>query len=157
MILIIGYGNPLRSDDAIGQQIAQAMKERLSRDDVEVLLALQLTPELVDNVSNAELVVFIDASTDGTPGEVVHEKIRPQSASGAFTHNVTPMSLLATAHEIYGVLTNGIMISISGAGFGYGCELSPQLQEKLPAIAEQVKAIIESSALVQVYRENDYA
>ncbi|MEO8391518.1 MAG: hydrogenase maturation protease [Chloroflexota bacterium] len=61
MILIIGYGNPLRSDDAIGQQIAQAMKDRLNRSDVEVLLTYQLTPELIYSISEAQLVVFIDA------------------------------------------------------------------------------------------------
>jgi len=157
MILIIGYGNPLRSDDAIGKQIAQTMKDHLKRSDVEVVLTFQLTPELVENVSHAELVVFIDAKMDGTPGEVIHEAVKPQSLTGAFTHNVTPMSLLATAYELYGALTNGIMISITGAGFGYGCELSSQLQEKLPAIADQVKAIIESSAQVQIYKEHDYA
>ena len=153
MILIIGYGNPLRCDDAIGQQIAQEMKACLKRNDVEVLLTFQLTPELVENVSCSELVVFIDARIDGTPGEVTQETIKPQAVSGAFTHNVSPRSLLATAYELYGALPKGIMISISGADFSYGCELSPELHEKLPSIADQVKAIIESSARVQVYEE----
>jgi hydrogenase maturation protease len=157
MILIIGYGNPLRSDDSIGQKIAQTMKDRLNRSDVEVLLTHQLTPELVYSVSQSRLVVFIDARMGDQPGEVIHEVIEPQPGTGIFTHDVTPMSLLAGAHELYGALPDGIMISIVGAGFDYGCELSPGLQQALPHIADGVKAIIESSANVQIYEEADHA
>ncbi|MEO8391517.1 MAG: hypothetical protein ABI700_00855 [Chloroflexota bacterium] len=67
------------------------------------------------------------------------------------------MSLLAGAHELYGALPDGIMISIVGAGFDYGCELSPQLQAQLPLIANEVKTIIESSASVRIYEEPYHA
>jgi len=157
MILIIGYGNPLRSDDAIGQQIAQTMQDRLERSDVEVQLVYQLTPELVESVSHACLVVFIDARVGGKPGEVIHETLEPRSIAGAFTHNVTPMSLLSAAHDLYGALPDGILISIAGAGFDYGCELSPQLQNLLPLITDEVKTIIESSVNVHIYEETHYA
>ena len=48
MILILGYGNPLRSDDALGQRVAQALRQRLKGGDFQVQTAYQLTPELVD-------------------------------------------------------------------------------------------------------------
>ncbi len=43
MMLIIGYGNPLRSDDAIGQRLAQMMEQRLKPEVVQVITAYQLT------------------------------------------------------------------------------------------------------------------
>ena len=47
MILVIGYGNPLRGDDAIGHRIAQMMEQRLPDDEVQIQTVYQLTPELV--------------------------------------------------------------------------------------------------------------
>ena len=157
MILIVGYGNPLRSDDAIGQQVAQTLKERLTRSDVQIQIVYQLTPELVESVSQARTVVFIDARVDGEPGEVISETIEVQPASGAFTHNVTPASLLAAAHELYGALPTGLLISIVGASFEYGTQLSALLNQRLPSITDQVETIIESSAKSDAHEETDYA
>ncbi|MEP7293735.1 MAG: hydrogenase maturation protease, partial [Chloroflexota bacterium] len=67
MILIIGYGNPLRSDDAIGQRIAEMMEKRLKLEAVQVITAYQLTPELVEPIRDAQLVVFIDARVGQRP------------------------------------------------------------------------------------------
>ena len=147
MILILGYGNPLRSDDAVGQQIARAL--RFGRGDVEVLTAYQLTPELAEPISRARRVVFIDARVGETPGALFHELVSPQPGAGAFTHNVTPASLLGAANELYGAHPAGLLISVVGADFDYGAELSPLLSRALPGIADQVQAIIEST--VQVY------
>ena len=141
MILIIGYGNPLRSDDAIGQQLALALQTCLPHLRLQVQTCYQLVPELVSLVSEAQQVVFIDARIDGTPGDIFHQRITPDTGAGAFTHHVNPGSLLAAAHELYGKAPSGILISITGASFGYGSELSPQLQRKLPALVAQVKTI----------------
>jgi Ni,Fe-hydrogenase maturation factor len=64
---------------------------------VQVIACHQLTPELVDPVSRAELVVFIDAAETGRPGEIHIAEVQPEVDSGAFTHNVSPASLLAAA------------------------------------------------------------
>jgi hydrogenase maturation protease len=157
MILIIGYGNPLRSDDAIGQHVAQAMQQRLRHTRLQVHISYQLVPELASLIASAKLVVFIDALMGGTTGEVFHQKVMPDKGFGSLTHHVTPGSLLTAAGELYGNVPTGILISITGAKFDYGSELSLELQRKLPNIADQVKAIIEASANVQIYEENNHA
>lgn len=157
MILIIGYGNPLRSDDAIGQQLAHAMQTYLPHLPLHVQTCYQLVPELVSPISQARQVVFIDARANGTPGDLFHETVNPDTSAGAFTHHVTPGSLLAAAHELYGKAPRGILISITGASFGYGGELSPELQRKLPALIAQVKTIIESNAQFQLEKEKEHA
>lgn len=157
MILIIGYGNPLRSDDAIGQHVAQAMQQCLHHIQLQVHITYQLMPELASLISSAQIVVFIDALMGGTPGEVIHEKVVPTESIGSLTHHVTPGSLLAAASELYGKAPSGILISVAGEAFHYGSELSPQLQQKLPTIADQVRAIIESSAKVQICQETTHA
>lgn len=157
MILIIGYGNPLRSDDAIGHHVAQAMQGRLRHTRLQVHTTYQLVPELVSLISSARLVVFIDARIGDTPGEVFSQLVIPEAAAGALTHHVNPASLLAASAELYSSTPSAILISITGADFDYGAELSPELQQKLPTIADQVKAIIESSRHVGVYEATDHA
>lgn len=147
MILIIGYGNPLRTDDAVGQTIASALEGW--REDLHILTVYQLTPELVDPISQSDFTVFIDARARETPGAVMVEPVEAQADAdisvGAFTHHVSPPALLGAARTLYGNAPAGVLISIGAASFEYGSTLSPQLQAMLPAIMEQVRAIIETS------------
>jgi hydrogenase maturation protease len=60
--LIIGYGCPLRGDDAFGWHAAHRLLKLAGNDSVQVLATHQLTPELAEPISHADLVIFIDAS-----------------------------------------------------------------------------------------------
>jgi hydrogenase maturation protease len=77
-ILVIGYGNPLRTDDGLGWHVAI----RLSRDPrlagVEVLPCFQLTPGLAVDLSYASLVALIDARRDRrAAGTIAVRRIDP--------------------------------------------------------------------------------
>lgn len=140
MILVIGYGNPLRGDDAIGQKIAQIMAERLQ--DILVKTVHQLTPELVADISQAQLVIFIDARIGETPGTLTQEVVKSEADTGAFTHNVTPDALLRAAQTLYDAAPLGLLISITGGSFDYSFELSPQLERILLELTDRVEEII---------------
>jgi len=73
-VLVIGYGNALRSDDGIGVHAAALLRDDHRLAGVEILALHQLTPELALDMSRASLVVLIDASTEGPPGSVA---VRP--------------------------------------------------------------------------------
>jgi len=150
MNLIIGYGNPLRTDDAIGQRIARMMESRLKYEAVQVITTYQLTPELVEPIHNAQLVIFIDARVGATPGKIVWENLEPHPGTGAFTHNVSPGALLDAAHELYGMKPAGILISITGADFEYGHDISPELKRMLPNIGDQIENIIQTNLILQL-------
>jgi hydrogenase maturation protease len=137
MALIIGYGNPLRSDDGLGQYLAQGLAHRW-----QVISLTQLLPELAQPISVAQRVVFIDAGIGAAAGEITCEKVEPLETVGAFTHQVTPASLLAAAQALYGAAPDAILITISGASFEYGCEFSATIYSQLPQIIRQVEAII---------------
>ena len=134
MALIIGYGSPLRTDDALGGLIAQALGG---------ISVGQLTPELAEPISHTDVVVFIDASLDGTAGSIHCEKIEPQSNT-RLTHSSNPTALLSTAKTLYGFAPPAILISVTGASFEYGDVLSPQIQTLLPTIIQQVQAILQN-------------
>ena len=59
--LIVGYGNPLRGDDGVGQAVARAFANEAAIDGVEALACHQLTPELAERFAAAARVVLIDA------------------------------------------------------------------------------------------------
>ena len=69
-ILVFGYGNPMRSDDGLGWQMAVELFRTNRSPDVEVLPCHQLTPELAPVVSRADTVIFIDCEQGGNPGEI---------------------------------------------------------------------------------------
>ena len=64
--LIIGYGNPMRGDDAIGCHAARELEQHFWNDPtVEVMATQQLTPEMVDDILQRDFVLFLDASFGG--------------------------------------------------------------------------------------------
>jgi hydrogenase maturation protease len=102
-VLVLGYRNPLRSDDRLGWQVAVELFRTNASPEVEVLPCHELTPELAEPASIADTVLFIDCARDGQPGEVRCEELRPQSGSVSLTHDLTPSALLALTSELYGV------------------------------------------------------
>ena len=153
MILVIGYGNPLRSDDAIGQHVAWELMKRFDRADLLARIAHQLTPELAEIVSHFDTVVFIDARVGDRPGEISCEEVQPAVGTGAFTHNVTPAALLGAANDLYGRTPAGLLISIVGEVFDYGTDLSPRLCKMLSGITTKAADIIRHHTL----QENHHA
>jgi hydrogenase maturation protease len=143
--LIIGYGNPLRGDDRLGWHIADRLSEvvedfgELSRADksTKVLAVHQLTPELAEPISEAELVIFVDASLDGQPGSWTCETIaRDTMTSNAFAHYCTPATLLDYAETIFGARPRSLLISVAAESFDCGDQLTPSVEAAVPDIVQ---------------------
>ena len=87
-VLVIGYGNTLRSDDGVGWVAAALLADDprlagdLSRAGVEVRAVHQLTPELALDFSRASLVILIDAAVDDPPGAISVQALTPDEDSG---------------------------------------------------------------------------
>ena len=138
-VLIVGYGNPLRGDDALGWRAAERLRERVHDPEVEILTLHQLTPELMDPVSRAERVVFIDACIGATPGEIRERAVVPgPSSAAAFTHHATPEALLAGARALYGRAAEAWMVSVTGADFALSAELSSAVGARLEEVVAAV-------------------
>ena len=78
--LIIGYGNPLRGDDGVGWEVASRLAVIIPSEAAHILTVHQLTPELAESVSEADLVIFIDASDVGEPGTWRCDQVKPRCA-----------------------------------------------------------------------------
>jgi hydrogenase maturation protease len=140
-LLIIGYGNRLRSDDAVGYLAAERLRSVLTDPGIEVLPVHQLTPELADPISRAARVIFIDAAATGEPGAIEQRPITPVPAAGGFTHYSTPGSLLAASAVLFGGTPQATLYSIPGHSFETGERLTARVEEALETLVADLAVL----------------
>jgi hydrogenase maturation protease len=139
-VLIIGYGNPLRSDDAVGWRAAQALIGEWPAAKVRVETAHQLLPEMADWLADASHVLFIDACWDLVPGRIRSRAIHPEkSRAASMTHHFTPEGLLADAWQLFHHCPDAILVSVGGGSFEHGEGLSRQVEAVFPHLLAQIK------------------
>lgn len=137
--LIIGYGNPLRSDDGFGWHASRQLALALAGQDAEVITCHQLTPELAEPLSQCRRAVFIDADVEGKPGDIECHAVHPQApASATFTHSCTPSGLLASAEGLYGHRPQAVVITVSAQSFAFGETLSSVVSAALLEVVNRV-------------------
>ena len=137
-MLVIGYGNDLRSDDGAGRAVAEAISERdLPRVDVRTLS--QLTPELSLEIAEHAMVVFVDADVEAT--EMRTRPVVPAStANGVMTHHGDPATLLGLTATVGPVPDEAIAISIPAENLDMGSVFSPRTAA---AVGHAVDLIVE--------------
>jgi hydrogenase maturation protease len=141
--LIIGYGSPIRGDDAIGPLAADRLAGLLELgtlpDWVEVQSRHILTAELVEDLERADMVIFLDAAEDTAPGEVRCRELRPDAtAMSTMAHFHDPRELLAWCEALYGRAPQAWLISAGGAEWDYASyQLSDIASAALQPMVEQ--------------------
>ncbi len=139
--LVIGWGNPLRGDDALGWKAAEELTRSLPEADVRV--SHQLVPEFAEDISRADFVVFIDAACDNGWGELRRQSVEPRrSPSTGFSHQLDPAGLLELAERLYGRCPRAVLFSVGARRFGYGEELSEPVQSALPELLAKIREAI---------------
>lgn len=142
-VLVVGYGNPLRSDDSVGIQAVRALKSTMENAAVEFVECQQLGVELASNLSTVDFAVFIDASTDGIAGEVRYEAIKPRgTAEAGLSHQADPGVILALSQQLYGSSPQAILVTIAGECFGFGTTLTPSVAEAMGGVIQRVAQLI---------------
>jgi hydrogenase maturation protease len=147
--LVVGYGNPLRGDDGLGWHAAAVLTADPQPADTDVLTRHQLTPELAEDVANARLAVLIDASLGGTPGCVSIREVAPAPASPApsWSHHLRPEDVVGLAQALFGATPQVFLVTVTGAHFGYGTQLSPAVSSCVPKVVAIVEAALRPSDL----------
>ena len=146
--LLIGWGNPLRGDDGVGQAIAAAV-ERWGQPQLEVVEAVQLTPELAPLLAAARRVLFVDAEagaaavTGGWRLEPV-PPLEPGVTTAAWSsqplsHHASPAVLLMLAETLYGRRPPAWQLLVAAHACGFGSGLSPATEALLPGALAAVR------------------
>lgn len=137
-ILVIGYGNPARQDDGIGEYIVNRLYEELKY--IDVITLQELGPEISEDISGYELVFFIDAGIEQEEEFVVREII-PAYKSPIFSHHISPEAILALTKELFKVTPKAYLVSVKGYDFDFGFEISDKACENSERAIDRIKEI----------------
>lgn len=143
-VLIIGYGNSIRGDDAFGRIVAERLEDDPPGAEIEILSRHLLTPELAEQVRDSSLVIFVDAAADGAVGQVRCRRIEPDpKASLSMAHHLEPGGLLLWTQQAYQVVPEAFVVSTRGVAFEFAdAELSPPVAAAVPRAVAQIREIV---------------
>jgi hydrogenase maturation protease len=123
-VLVVGYGNELRGDDAAGPRAADRVASwRLPG--VEVRALHQLVPELAEALAAASRAIFLDAHPLSECPAVRVRRIQPTHTGSGFAHTGQPHDLLALSRTAFGRWPDAWWVTIPAADFTLGAPLSP--------------------------------
>ncbi len=153
-IWIVGYGNPLRGDDGVGQEVATALLQQKGSvgglASATITCAHQLLPEMALDISRSRFAVFIDAAHDGRPGgsvslQLLAEPPEPgpgRPAAASCWEDFTPANLLALSRCLFGTAPVAAVVTVGVVALGLGTGLSPLVQAAVPRAAAAVRLAI---------------
>jgi hydrogenase maturation protease len=139
--LLLGYGNTLCGDDALGPMAVERLRALLPG--AEFISCHQLGPELAETMAVFDFALFLDAACDGEPGTVHVERLSPSSDQAAsLTHHVEPAALLELAHALYGRAPLAMLVTGVGESFDNHEGLSAKGNQALEEICRIVPRIV---------------
>mgnify|MGYP002761140038 FL=1 len=105
-ILVVGYGNSLRSDDGAAHVVVSRLQQQ-EIPQVQFLSVHQLTPELAETLSQVQLAIFVDVyiangDTQVRVESLPREEQLESEARWKWIHQATPLALLALTKFAYG-------------------------------------------------------
>ena len=149
-LLVMGIGNPYRSDDAAGVIAARRLKEA-GLDPAIVMEHSGEGTSLMEAWKGADAVILIDAVSSGSPPGAIH-RLEPittplpaqmfQSSSHAFS---LPQAI-ELARALKELPARMVVFGIEGSNFQAGTELSPAVSRAMP---ELVKSVLEEVKRLQ--------
>jgi hydrogenase maturation protease len=140
-IILIGYGNELRGDDAVGPRIARIVAG-WEIEGVESRACHQLLPELAENLARKQYALFVDASLDSEAKDVSVETVMPTVSNAVDGHLSDPGSLLALSQALYGQTAQAWQVRVPVARCDLGADLSTLARASLNAALAAIRPLL---------------
>jgi hydrogenase maturation protease len=132
--IVVGVGNPICGDDAVGLHVVRKLRERIQDAEVTVEEAMTGGLPLVERLAGYDRAVIVDSIRDGEAERGDIRRLTPDafaSASDSHPHGIDFGTALEYLKRISGGLPDIVVI---GVVIG-DCELSERLS---PAVAGAV-------------------
>jgi hydrogenase maturation protease len=158
-LIVIGYGNTLRSDDGAGHKLAEIVAT-WELPQVRSLPVHQLTPELAAEIAEVEIAIFVDvypvnelSIAETGEAEIRSIPIHPSTyrhdtyvceGSG---HTADPHSLLCLSEVAYGHAPTAWWILIPALKFEFGEQLSPLTRSGIAKALQKIEQILQDHNL----------
>ncbi|MDJ0745694.1 MAG: hydrogenase maturation protease [Xenococcaceae cyanobacterium MO_167.B27] len=140
-ILVIGYGNSLRSDDRIGIRVAEIVAD-WHLPEVRSLSLTQLTPELAVDLAQIDLVIFVDACQTLDADVVRINSLKPLDSTKIRSHFGDPRAILSLTQAVYGKCPQAWWVIVPGVNFQFGDRLSPVAEKGVNLAIIQIRNLI---------------
>ena len=141
-ILIYGYGNPGRQDDALGNEFINHI-ERWIEDEglqgVETDSNYQLNIEDADAIQDKDYVLFVDASAEDIEDFILTE-VKPSEAQVEFTmHAVSTSFILELCIKLYNKHPKTYLLHLKGYEWELQEGMTPKARENLEKALDFIK------------------
>jgi hydrogenase maturation protease len=141
-VLVIGVGNEIRADDAVGLHVCRVLKGRLP-DHCNVVENSGDGANLMELWKNSQVTILVDAVRSGTePGQVhryeAHQRPLPATLFQNSTHAFGVPQAIELARAMNQLPQTLIVYGIEGACFDEGVGISPVVELAGRKVAESI-------------------
>ncbi|MBN1186705.1 MAG: hydrogenase maturation protease [Bacteroidales bacterium] len=154
-IFVYGYGNPGRQDDGLGVRCTELLEEWVkekSLNNVRFDSNYQLNIEDAAEISNSDIVIFIDASMEEIKDFYISKL--DMSAKMDFTmHSVSPGFVLHLCNEIYDRKPEAYLVHIKGYEWELKEGITEKAEKNLLYAFELLKNMVKYPDLIDEYIE----
>lgn len=150
-ILVIGIGNEIKSDDAVGLEIVESISQDLKTLDKDINFKTSISGRifLLDEIKGYDKVFLVDSikTEDGSPGDwYILDPSDIESESGFFaSHNIN-LGMMEEIGDFMGEDMPEISIYAVEVQnpFEFGEELTNEMQEEIKTVKEEIQESIEN-------------
>ncbi|BCG63834.1 MAG: hypothetical protein methR_P1571 [Methyloprofundus sp.] len=130
-LLVFGYGNLSRGDDALGPLLVEYIEQNIQLEGVEVMTDFQLQIEHALDLDSRQLVLFIDASI-ACESAYALSQLSPAKDKSYTTHAMSPAAVLSVYQNImHKEPPPCFLLSVQAFEFELGADLSERSAENL--------------------------
>jgi hydrogenase maturation protease len=142
--LILGLGNPILTDDAVGLRVARVIESRFSHPEITVIEASLGGLNLLDLLAGFDKAIIIDAiqTKGGKAGQIY--RLEPEafdtSRRAVTSHDVDFTTALELGKKLGLALPQQIVIFAIEVEnvISFSEECTPEVERAIPAVAEMV-------------------
>ena len=149
-IVVIGIGQELRGDDAVGPEIVRGWKSQHPQSAEHVRVEISPLPglELLDLFEGADTVILVDAVQSGDKPGTVHivgmdQLISFEAGSGS-VHGFGVAETLALGRQAdpESIPETVIVIGVEALQMDLGAPISPEIQASIPVAISELERLI---------------
>ncbi|MCX7084191.1 MAG: hydrogenase maturation protease [Methylococcales bacterium] len=154
-ILIFGYGNLSRGDDALGPLLLEYIEQHCDLNQIDILCDFQLQIEHALDIKNRTLVLFVDASVAGQ--QAIHFSQLQASKDRTYTtHAMSPAAILDVYQSIQKQAPPpSFLLTIKAEKLELGEGLSPVATQNLQAACVFTEQLLETPNLKEWLQKVD--
>jgi hydrogenase maturation protease len=146
-VLVFGYGNLSRGDDALGPLLLEYVESYFDLKDIEILSDFQLQIEHALDLENRSLILFVDASVSCVSA-FDFAQLKPARDKSYTTHAMTPAAVLDVYQSIKKQMPPPcFLLSIKAEKLELGEGLSTPAKNHLDQACQFAEQLLQNPAL----------